>query len=168
MLGHALIFDGLDALADIEMLECQAFNNAFSEAGLPWLWDAQTCHAFRSIEDGAERIRLYAADAGVSMTRMDVDRLHRAVIRHFTARAARFGVPLRPGVEQAIDRARKNDSKIGLVSRHILAPAVRLYNAPGISIDALGPDVAAVARVLDTVEMQVVRRDDPLRLTEAA
>ena len=168
MTGSALIFDGVKAFADIAALECQAYNNAFVEAGLPWLWDAQTLASFGAIEDGAERIRLYAADMQHDMTRMEVERLNEAVIRHFTSRASRFGVPLRAGIQNTISRARRDDRPVGLASRNALAPFIRLYNAPGLQLDALGMDVPAVARMLGTEHTDVVGQDQPLRLVEAA
>ena len=168
MMGRALIFDGIKSFANTATLECQAYNNAFAEAGLPWLWDAQTLASFGPVEDGAERIRLYAADLHHDMTRMDVERLHQSVIRHFTARASRFGVPLKPGIEPTIERARKDGTRIGLASRNILAPAIRLYNAAGLSLDALGVDVPATARLLGTDEMDVVSGERPLRLVDMA
>ena len=168
MMGRALIFDGVKAFANTETLECQAYNNAFAEAGLPWLWDAQTLASFGPIEDGAERIRLYAADMQYDMTRMDVERLHQSVIRHFTARASRFGVPLQSGIDAAIERARKDGHKVGLASRNILAPAIRLYNSADLPLDALGVDVAATARILGADDMDVISGDRPLRLVESA
>lgn len=166
MLGHAIIFEGIHTFADIELLECQAFNTAFFEAGLPWIWDRQIYRDFGDIEDGQERIRLYAMEMNVEMTCLDTARLHRDVIRYFTGRASRFGVSLQPGVEHMIARARKFGSKVGLVSRHALAPTIRLYNGSDLKIDALGPDVAAVTRVLDVAEIKVIGSGDRLRLVE--
>ena len=168
MLGHALIFDGLSALADIERLEYRAFDNAFDEAGLDWLWDAEELGHLRTIEDGAERIRLYAAEVGASLTLMEIDQIHKAACRHFTHRASRFGVPLRPRAAKAIAQARKEGLKVGLASRHALAPVVRLYSGAGLKLDALAPDVAGVMGILGTAEMKVLSYREPQRLLEAA
>lgn len=156
MLGHALIFDGVESFADTVALQCLAYNNAFAEANLPWLWGAEEIAQFGDVVDSEERIRLFAADTQTSINRHELRQLGEAYVMHFTSRAARFGVPLRTGVEQAVSRARKDGRAVGIASRDPLAPAVRLYNAPGVKLDALGLDVAEVARMLDAACMDVV------------
>ncbi|MEJ6393859.1 hypothetical protein V8J82_11370 [Gymnodinialimonas sp. 2305UL16-5] len=38
----AVIFGSLNAICDLSEIERQAFNQAFSQSGLPWHWDART------------------------------------------------------------------------------------------------------------------------------
>lgn len=166
MLGHALIFEGVDAFADTVALQCLAYNNAFAEANLPWLWGADEIARYGGHADPAESIRLYAADTQATLNRHEIRLLSEAYIMHFTSRAARFGVPLRRGVEQAVARARRDGRRVGIASRDPLAPAIRLYNTPGVKVDALGLDVADVARMLDTAQMDVVRPGAPVHLVE--
>jgi HAD superfamily hydrolase (TIGR01509 family) len=66
----AVIFGAIGVIAETSNLQRQAFNAAFVEAGLDWVWDAETYRALLSINGGQTRLRAYrdadAARAGVS------------------------------------------------------------------------------------------------------
>ena len=164
----ALIFDGLHAFADIASAQCRAFNAAFEQGGLNWLWDAPLCASLSDIEDGEARIRSHADDIGETMSRLEVRRLNRAMIRAFVERAERRGVALQPGVAYRIMRAQDAGMSVGLASDSPLAQACVRHNSLGLQIDALAPNVEQVARALDAREMTVIRPDTPLRVIEAA
>ena len=56
---QALLFDVDGTLADTEEVHRQAFNAAFSEAGLDWNWSQERYHELLSVTGGKERIRFY-------------------------------------------------------------------------------------------------------------
>ena len=56
---QALLFDVDGTLADTEEVHRQAFNAAFSEAGLDWIWSHERYHELLSVTGGKERIRFY-------------------------------------------------------------------------------------------------------------
>lgn len=156
MTHRALLFDGLDSFADIAAAQCRAFNDAFGEGGLNWLWDAPTCESLAHIADGETRIRHHAAQIGETLSSLEIRRLDRAMVRHFTVRAARHGVPVRPGVGYRIARARDAGARIGLVTDHPLAPAVIAHNTLGLRFDAVGPHKASVLQSLRSRDYTMV------------
>jgi HAD superfamily hydrolase (TIGR01509 family) len=66
----AVIFGAIGVIAETSDLQRRAFNAAFAEAGLDWVWDASTYRGLLSINGGQERLRAYRdadpARAGVS------------------------------------------------------------------------------------------------------
>lgn len=56
---QALIFDVDGTLADTESAHCNAFNQAFAEMGLDWVWDQTLYTELLNISGGKERIRHY-------------------------------------------------------------------------------------------------------------
>ncbi|HMM46583.1 MAG TPA: HAD family hydrolase [Thiobacillaceae bacterium] len=109
---HALIFDVDGTLADTERDGHRpAFNQAFADAGLDWHWDVALYGELLAVTGGKERMKYY-----VDRFRPDYEKpvdfdafvaeLHRAKTRHYSALAARGGIPLRPGVERLLAEAR--------------------------------------------------------------
>jgi HAD superfamily hydrolase (TIGR01509 family) len=66
----AVIFGAIGVIAETSDLQRQAFNAAFVEAGLDWVWDAGMYRELLSINGGQDRLRAYRdadpARAGVS------------------------------------------------------------------------------------------------------
>jgi HAD superfamily hydrolase (TIGR01509 family) len=61
---RAVIFGAIGVIAETSDLQRQAFNAAFAEAGLDWVWDGATYRDLLSINGGQERLRAYRdADA---------------------------------------------------------------------------------------------------------
>ncbi len=56
---QALLFDVDGTLADTEEVHRQAFNAAFSAAGLDWVWSRDLYHELLAVTGGKERIRFY-------------------------------------------------------------------------------------------------------------
>ena len=56
---QALLFDVDGTLADTEEVHRQAFNAAFADAGLDWVWSHERYHDLLSVTGGKERIRFY-------------------------------------------------------------------------------------------------------------
>ncbi len=139
MIPKALLFDVDGTLADTERDGHRvAFNRAFAEAGLDWVWDVSLYGDLLAITGGKERIRHY-----VERYRPDfrapgdfadlVVRLHAEKTRHYAALVAAAGLPLRPGVRRLLEEARRHGVRLAIATttspanvsallRHALAP----------------------------------------------
>ena len=122
MIPKALLFDVDGTLADTERDGHRvAFNRAFAEAGLDWVWDVPLYGELLAVTGGKERIRHY-----VDRYRPDdrrpagfddlVVRLHTEKTRHFTALVSEAGIPLRPGVRRLLDEARRAGVRLAIAT----------------------------------------------------
>lgn len=102
---QALIFDVDGTLADTESVHLAAFNAAFTELGMGWVWDEVLYTELLNISGGKERILHYwkqthsdvkaLSGSAVSDT---IDRIHALKTAHYEAIVNGGGVVLRPGV----------------------------------------------------------------------
>lgn len=118
----ALIFDVDGTLADTERDGHRlAFNAAFKEFGLDWVWDVPTYGRLLAVTGGKERMQHY-----VNTMRPDyvkpkdfdvlVAQLHQAKTRHYTALLAQGGIPLRPGVKRLLQAARTEGLRLAIAT----------------------------------------------------
>lgn len=119
---EALIFDVDGTLADTERDGHRvAFNQAFSEAGLDWHWDAPLYGELLAVTGGKERMRFYLDRYRPDLPRpADLDaqiaRLHAAKTRHYTALLAQGDIPLRPGVRRLLAEARAAGLRLAIAT----------------------------------------------------
>ena len=122
MLLEALIFDVDGTLADTERDgHRQAFNAAFSEFGLDWVWDVPTYGKLLAVTGGKERMRHYVDSMCPDYVKTkDFDdlvvQLHSAKTRHYTALLAQGEIPLRPGVKRLLDEARAQGLRLAIAT----------------------------------------------------
>ena len=122
MIPTALLFDVDGTLADTERDGHRvAFNRAFAEAGLDWVWDVPLYGELLSVTGGKERIRHYVEQYRADYRRpSDFDdlvvRLHSEKTRHFTALVSSAGIPLRPGVRRLLDEARRAGVRLAIAT----------------------------------------------------
>ena len=101
----ALIFDVDGTLAETEEGHREAFNSAFAETGLDWVWDVDLYRDLHRVTGGKERMRHYADRLGVShdeLTDAALAKLHRLKNERYSERVRAGRCPLRPGVERLI------------------------------------------------------------------
>ena len=108
---RALLFDVDGTLAETEEVHRVAFNTAFAEAGLDWVWSVDLYRALLAVTGGKERIRHYLDKYRPEYVRpANLDELivalHQAKTRIYTETVADGGVPLRPGVRRLLAQAR--------------------------------------------------------------
>jgi HAD superfamily hydrolase (TIGR01509 family) len=170
MIPKALIFDVDGTLADSERDGHRvAFNRAFTEAGLDWVWDEPLYGDLLAVTGGKERMRHYVeryrADYRPPADFDDlILRLHAAKTRHYTTLVAAAGIPLRPGVRRLLDEARYAGIRLAIATttspdnvdallRHALAPdAARWFDVIGAG------DVVAAKKPAPDIYLYVLER----------
>ena len=108
-----LFFGSIGTLADTSDMQRQAFNAAFDEAGLDWVWTPQEYRRRLQIVGGAQRIEAFAEEKGLSV---DVAALHRAKSRHFQTMLRAGAIFPHPGLADLIDETRGAGGKVALVT----------------------------------------------------
>lgn len=136
---QALLFDVDGTLADTERdAHRPAFNRAFAEFGLDWVWDVALYGKLLAVAGGKERMRHYLAHyrpGEVAPDKVDalVNALYQIKTRYYTTTLGEGSMPLRPGVRRLIDEARVAGLRLAIVTttspdnvaallRHSLAP----------------------------------------------
>ncbi len=119
---QALIFDVDGTLAETERDGHRpAFNQAFAEAGLPWVWDEALYGKLLAITGGKERITHYAQHYHPEFSNAPdfterVKRLHQAKTAHYVAQVARGQLPLRPGIARLLREARLKGLRLAIAT----------------------------------------------------
>ena len=111
--AKALFFGSIGTLADTSELQRRAYNRAFAEAGLDWIWDRGTY--FRLLREPGGRARI-AAHAETVGDAVDAASLHGSKVRHFADLASRTGIAPRPGVVDMLQSARARGMNTALCS----------------------------------------------------
>ena len=118
----ALLFDVDGTLADTERDGHRpAFNQAFKDAGLDWVWDVALYGKLLAVTGGKERMKHYIDHFRPDYRKPDnfealVVDLHKAKTRHYTALAAQGGIPMRPGVKRLLNEARAAGLRLGIAT----------------------------------------------------
>ena len=144
----AIIFDVDGTLAETERDgHLPAFNAAFAECGLNWVWDEALYGRLLDITGGKERIRHYAKNfAPEIMARKDFDelvqRLHQVKTAHYVRLVDAGHIPLRPGVARLIAEAR------GAGIRLAIATTTSPENVTALLRASLSPEATAWFEVI--------------------
>lgn len=118
---EALLFDVDGTLADTEEVHRQAFNLAFTGAGLDWYWSEDLYHELLKVTGGRERIRFYLQRDRPEFELPDdedgfIADLHKQKTALYTGMLADGRVPLRPGVERLIKEAHDCGMRLAIVT----------------------------------------------------
>jgi len=120
---QALIFDVDGTLADTERDGHRvAFNLAFEEAGLDWVWNEALYGELLAVTGGKERIRHYLDNyrPDVKLPTDDepayIADLHKRKTAHYTKLLAGGAIPLRPGVERLLNEARDAGLRLAIAT----------------------------------------------------
>jgi beta-phosphoglucomutase-like phosphatase (HAD superfamily) len=109
---QALIFDVDGTLADTERVHLAAFNHAFREMGLDWVWDEALYTELLNISGGKERILHYWRRVNPDVKALNaqdlndrIDRIHQLKTAAYEHAVNHGEVSLRPGVLKLMDEA---------------------------------------------------------------
>ena len=122
MFLEALIFDVDGTLADTERDGHRlAFNAAFRELGVDWVWDVPTYGKLLAVTGGKERMRYYVDTLRPDFLKTkDFDdlviQLHAAKTRHYTKLLAQGEIALRPGVKRLLTEARTQGLRLAIAT----------------------------------------------------
>jgi HAD superfamily hydrolase (TIGR01509 family) len=110
MTPSAILFGSIGTLVETSEIQRHAFNAAFAEAGLEWVWDQDTYRAMLVVPGGRGRIKAFAELSGIAV---DAEALHARKTAIFDATILEQGLHLRPGVADVIDRAMDVGVRLG-------------------------------------------------------
>ena len=138
---QALIFDVDGTLADTEHSHLRAFNEAFAQEGLPWLWTEAQYTTLLDVSGGKERITHYWRQQQPDLKIIDsaaftdtVQRIHDQKTAVYESLVNNGGVTLRPGVLRLIERAHAAGLQLAI------ATTTSPVNIAALLRAAIGPD----------------------------
>ena len=138
---QALIFDVDGTLADTESAHLAAFNHAFSELGLGWVWDEALYTELLDISGGQERIRHYWQQVNPEVRALNtlampetIDRIHALKTAAYEAAVNDGLVSLRPGVLKIMEEASAQGVQLAI------ATTTSPVNIAALLRRAMGPD----------------------------
>ena len=159
---QALVFDVDGTLADTESTHRAAFNHAFSEEGLDWVWDEALYTELLEISGGKERIAHYWKRTRGGIVGIDAYALQDMIARlHELKTAAYEGmvndgqVSLRPGVLRLIESA--HDQGMGLAIATTTSPV----NIAALLRKAIGPHWRALFGVVEDASTAPIKKPHP-------
>lgn len=129
----AILFGSISTLADTSEIQRRAFNEAFEAHGLDWNWGRDEYISLLTGNGGAQRIADYAKARNEEV---DADAVHATKSAKFQELIEILGIEPRAGVMDAIDSAKANDVKLGLVTTTSAKNVAALLGAlPDVSAD---------------------------------
>ncbi|MFZ5524191.1 MAG: HAD family hydrolase [Pseudomonadota bacterium] len=117
----AIIFDVDGTLADTEDGHRKSFNKAFAECGLDWNWDVALYDKLLKVTGGKERIKYFVSEFLPGFAKPAdyegfVKNLHAVKTRHYTGMLRAGNIPLRPGIRQLLDDARRQGIRLAIAT----------------------------------------------------
>jgi HAD superfamily hydrolase (TIGR01509 family) len=110
----AVIFGAIGSIAETSDLQRQAFNKAFTTAGLDWNWTPQTYQELLKINGGQNRIRSYrdANLAHAGLADGAIAQLHASKTEHYVAMLKDAPLQPRPGVVELMDECDREKIRV--------------------------------------------------------
>lgn len=150
---RALIFDVDGTLAETEDYHRRAFNQAFAEASMDWVWSRETYAGLLKVAGGRERVEANASATGG--TGIDAAALHRRKTEIYQTFMRPGEIKLRPGVERIITAARARGLQLAI------ATTTSRPNVEGLLATTLGADAIGWFASIRSGEDVSVKKPDP-------
>ena len=163
----ALIFDVDGTLAETEEGHRAAFNSAFAEAGLDWVWDVDLYRDLHRVTGGKERMRHYADQLGVPRDTLPdaaIANLHLRKNEFYSEQVRAGQCPLRPGVERLLRASRADGMRLAIATT---SSRVNVNELIGATLGAAGDDLFEVIVAGEDVAAKKPAPDAYLRALEA-
>ena len=113
----AVIFDVDGTLAETEEVHRLAFNRAFADAGLSWIWDQELYRRLLKVTGGKERIAHFLEISGAPpMAAEQIAALHKAKTAIYTRMVEGGEVLLRPGIAECLDALREQETRLAIAT----------------------------------------------------
>lgn len=113
MYPSAIFFGAIGTLAETSELQRQAFNAAFAEAGLDWVWEQPEYLDMLRVPGGQSRVEHYAQSRGETV---DAALVHALKVRHFEGMSQQLGLVPRAGVTELMQAAQAMSLTLGLIT----------------------------------------------------
>ncbi len=116
--ARALVFDVDGTLAETEELHRRAFNESFQRVGIDWHWGRTMYGQLLRTAGGKERIRAFDAMrlSGPPLSDERIATLHRLKTTRFAELMTGEGCPLRPGIRELVDAARRRGQQLAIAT----------------------------------------------------
>ena len=159
---QALIFDVDGTLADTEAAHRAAFNLAFDQEGLDWVWDEALYTRLLDVSGGKERLLHYwtqrhpeVRDVDGAGVRDTIARLHELKTAAYEAMVNDGAVSLRPGVLHLIDAA-------GHAGLHLaIATTTSPVNIAALLRGAIGSDWRQFFGIVEDASTAAIKKPHP-------
>ena len=159
---QALIFDVDGTLADTEAAHRAAFNLAFEQEGLDWVWDEALYTRLLDVSGGKERLLHYwtqrhpgVRDVDGAGVRDIIARLHEIKTAAYEAMVNDGAVSLRPGVLHLIDAASQAGLKLAI------ATTTSPVNIAALLRAAIGADWRQFFGIVEDASTAAIKKPHP-------
>lgn len=161
----AIIFDVDGTLADNERDGHRvAFNRAFAEAGLDWVWSEHRYRELLLVGGGKERIRHYiettqphfpsgVVPEGDNLVEFIRD-LHSSKVKFYWQLIQKKAIPLRPGVMRLLQDCRQAGVRLAIATTSALPSALAL-------IETMAPEAVSWFEVIAAGDMVAAKKPAP-------
>jgi HAD superfamily hydrolase (TIGR01509 family) len=158
----ALIFDVDGTMADSESVHREAFNAAFAQEGLDWVWDEPLYTRLLEISGGKERMTYYWKTRHPDMVDISADAMRDTIASLHDLKAAAYGalvqqgaVPLRPGVQRMVEEAHQQGMMLAI------ATTTSSLNIAALMRKAIGPDWQHYFAVVEDASTAPLKKPHP-------
>lgn len=159
---QALIFDVDGTLADTESVHMAAFNHAFAEVGLDWVWTTDMYTQLLDVSGGKERILHYWKQVNPEITQSDANALGAQIRRLHELKTAAYesavnagAVAFRPGVLALMDAALSAGLRLAIATT--TSPA----NIAALLRCAIGPHWRLHFTAIGDASTAPIKKPDP-------